>query len=473
MALLPDGDEFAKQAAAHISLALLSVEKLTQTKENRNANEALKAAAQARNNLKKANQPDLVLDHALEQNLNLNHPILNFTSKNNTNQQLQPNENTRRRSNALPETEMLLGKMLLVRRLDAGDVQGAVTLGQFLIDRLASVSRRTLDQLAERIYFFTSLAYERAGRLAEVRAHLLAAQRSAYLHHYTACQATLLNLLLRSYIASKQYLQAEKLLSKSTFPEQASNCQLARYLYYTGRIKMIQLEYTDAHRCLLQAQRKAPQSTSRAIGFKLSVYKLSTIVQLLLGEVPDRDIFRAPATRAAMQPYLRLVQAVRLGQLQAFRAAMQTHTDAFEEDGNLSLVIRLRQNVIRTGLRNISLAYSRISLAEAASKLSLEDSADMQLIAAKAIRDGVIDSTIDQSAAVLISGSPRDACATFEPQAAFHKRITYCLNLHNEAVRAMSYPAGAHKGELPSAEAVKERQREEQELMESMGEEDF
>ncbi|KAL3928413.1 MAG: hypothetical protein SGPRY_002396, partial [Prymnesium sp.] len=59
---------------------------------------------------------------------------------------------------------------------------------------------------------------------------------------------------------------ADKLLTKATFPEQASITQLARFLYYNGRIKAVQLEYSEAHRCLQQAQRKAPQS--KALGFK-------------------------------------------------------------------------------------------------------------------------------------------------------------------------------------------------------------
>ena len=56
-----------------------------------------------------------------------------------------------------------------------------------------------------------------------------------------------------------------------------------------------------------QAQRKAPQKS--ALGFRLAVHRLGTIVQLLLGEIPDRAIFRAPASRKPMRPYLKLVQA--------------------------------------------------------------------------------------------------------------------------------------------------------------------
>jgi len=264
--------------------------------------------------------------------------------------------------------------------------------------------------------------------------------------------------------------QADKLLTKASFPEQASNTQLARFLYYNGRIKAAQLEYTEAHRCLQQAQRKAPQS--KALGFRLTVHKLGTIVQLLLGEIPERAVFRAKDSRAPMMPYLRLVQAVRRGDLLAFKTTMEAHAPVYTSDGNLTLVMRLRQNVIRAGLRNISLAYSRISLTDVAAKLGIDHSEDMEPIAAKAIRDGVIDGKLDHANGYLISDSSTDVYSTLEPQAAFHKRITFCLNVHNDAVKAMSYPPDAHKGDLPDAEAVKERQREENELAQSLAEED-
>ena len=322
-----------------------------------------------------------------------------------------------------------------------------------------------------RVTSVTRLLSRCAGQLQTIRSPLLAAYRTACLHHNTTCQATLLNLLLRNYQHFKLFDQAEKLLTKTTFPEQASNTQLARYLYYTGRIKALQLEYTEAHRCLLQAQRKAP--SSKGLGFRLTVHKLGAIVQLLLGEIPDRAVFRHPQSRLPMLPYLQLVQAVRLGDLAAFRAAMEKHAATFIADTNYTLIIRLRQNVIRAGLRNISLAYSRISLADIASKLALDHPEDMESIAAKAIRDGVIEATVDHAAGVLISKEATDVYSTLEPQAAFHKRITFCLNVHNDAVKAMSYPPDAHKGELPDAEAIKQRQLEEQELAEALAEEDY
>jgi len=41
------------------------------------------------------------------------------------------------------------------------------------------------------------------------------------------------------------------------------------YICDSGRIKAIQLDYSEAHRHLLQAMRKAPQHT--AVGFKQTV----------------------------------------------------------------------------------------------------------------------------------------------------------------------------------------------------------
>lgn len=64
----------------------------------------------------------------------------------------------------------------------------------------------------------------------------------------------------------------------------------------------------------------------------------------------------------ALAPYLRLTAAVRAGDLSAFTAVAAEHGALYAADGTSNLVTRLHHNVIRTGLRRISLAYSRISL---------------------------------------------------------------------------------------------------------------
>jgi 26S proteasome regulatory subunit N3 len=143
-------------------------------------------------------------------------------------------------------------------------------LSNITVKTVQELNRRSLDQLAAKVYFYYARFYELTGRLAEIRPTLLNAQRTATLRRDDDTQSTLINLLLRNYFHYNLYDQADKLVSKTTFPENATNNQLARYMYYFGRIKAIQLEYTESHQSLLQAVRKAPQNNVTA-GFQQEV----------------------------------------------------------------------------------------------------------------------------------------------------------------------------------------------------------
>ena len=78
---------------------------------------------------------------------------------------------------------------------------------------------------------------------------------------------------------------------------QASNNQFARYFYYIGRIKTIQLEYTEALNYLQEALRKAPQSG--VVGFRITVNKCIAIVQLLKVHPPTLPSGRFSAVSPA------------------------------------------------------------------------------------------------------------------------------------------------------------------------------
>ncbi len=58
----------------------------------------------------------------------------------------------------------------------------------------------------------------------------------------------------------------------------------------------------------------------------------------------------------------------------------------FTADRNLTLVRRLGHNVLKTGLRKVSVSYSRISLVDVDAKLHLPSAAAAEYICAKAIR---------------------------------------------------------------------------------------
>ena len=92
--------------------------------------------------------------------------------------------------------------------------------------------------------------------------------------------------------------------------------------------------------------------------------------------------------RTALIPYLYLTQAVRTGNIQQFQH-IANHTIyklVFKTDKNMSLVQRLGHNVLKTGLKKISLSYSRISFKDVAEKLHLSSPEATEFICAKAIR---------------------------------------------------------------------------------------
>ena len=165
---------------------------------------------------------------------------------------------------------------------------------------------------------------------------------------------------------------------------------------------------------------------------------------------------------------------MRIGDLELFKSIAEKFSSTFNADRTLNLIVRLRHNVIRTGLRNISISYSRISLADVAKKLRLDSAnpvAEAESIVAKAIRDGAIDATLDHANGWMVSKETGDIYSTNEPQIAFNSRIAFCLNMHNEAVRALRFPPNSHK-EKESAEKRRERQQQEQELAKHIAEED-
>lgn len=287
---------------------------------------------------------------------------------------------------------------------------------------------------------------------------LLSAQKTASLRQDDECQAVLINLLLRNYLHYNLYDQADKLVAKTTFPASAGNSQLARYHYYLGRIKAVQLNYSDAHTNLQQAVRRAPAAAA-APGFFQAVHKFFIVVELLMGDIPERSLFRHPVLAGALAGYFAIVKAVRTGSLARFQATLTEYQAQFARDKTHTLVVRLRQNVIKTGVRRLSLSYSRISLRDICVKLHLDSEEDAEYIVGKAIRDGVIDGRVVHEKGWLECGGAKSGYGA-DVAEAFQRRIGFCLQLHNESVKAMRYPLNAHRKELAAAEGAREREKE-------------
>ncbi|KAL9613245.1 MAG: hypothetical protein Q9167_002205 [Letrouitia subvulpina] len=367
----------------------------------------------------------------------------------------------------LPEVDFYLSILIQIYLYDTKAIELGAKFSSNLIARLRNLNRRTLDALAARVYFYYSLFFEQltplppspSASVVSIRQNLLQALRTSVLRKDQDIQATVTTLLLRNYLSTSHISQADLLISHTDFPPAASNNQIARYLYYLGRIRAIQLAYTEAHDHLISATRKSP-STPSSGGFYQASSKLLVVVELLMGDIPDRAIFRQPSIEHAMKPYLSLVQAVRVGKIDGFLNVVQTHNAVFRRDGTYTLILRLRQNVIKTGIRMMSLSYAKISLRDICMKLDLESEESAEYIVAKSIRDGVIEATLDHEHGFMKSKEGGDVYATREPGEAFHDRIRACLNLHDESVKAMRFPMNQHRLELKNAQEARERERE-------------
>jgi 26S proteasome regulatory subunit N3 len=88
---------------------------------------------------------------------------------------------------------------------------------------------------------------------------LLATRQTAALRKDETTEVTVINLLLRSYLAHNQYDQADRLIAKTNFQGQVNQAQSVRWLFYAGRLRAIQLNYSKAKDYFQTAIRRAPK----------------------------------------------------------------------------------------------------------------------------------------------------------------------------------------------------------------------
>lgn len=130
---------------------------------------------------------------------------------------------------------------------------------------------------------------------------------------------------------------------------------------------------------------------------------------------------------------------MRTGSLTQFQTTLQKHASQFEDDNTYTLILRLRQNVIKTGIRRLSLSYSRISLRDICVKLNLDSEEDAEYIVGKAIRDGVIEGRIVHEKGWMECGTQKNGYGP-EVSEVFGRRIAFCLDLHNQSVKVYMVP---------------------------------
>ncbi|KAI5966273.1 RPN3 [Candida pseudojiufengensis] len=368
--------------------------------------------------------------------------------------------------NFIPEIELYIYLLIQVYLLDTNQIQQLNELSPHLIKIMNSYNRRSLDFIQAKIWFYISRGKELSNDLISIRNELIYNLRTSSLRHDTETTASIITLLLRNYLLYHDIQQASNLVEKIQFPENSANSLIARYYYYLARINAVQLDYSSAHEYVIAAIRKAPQ-TKFTNGFIQSATKLNIVIELLMGEIPELKTFKSG--KGNFEPYFNVTKAVKLGDLKLFKEVLNKYESIFKKDDNYTLILRLRQNVIKTGIRIISLSYSKISLKDICIKLHLDSEESTEYIVSKAIRDGVIEATINHEKGYMKSKEILNIYSTNLPQQEFNQRIKFCLSLHNDSVKSMRFPNDNEQQKITN----KEIENDEVELLKAIEEGDL
>ena len=354
--------------------------------------------------------------------------------------------------------------ILLTKLIDYRKLKEALLGVQNLIKFFNSNESLTTNTLKAKAYYYLSLITEKLNIQDEIIDELLQAYRTACIEMDYISQVTLINCIIRYYLNNKNVEMARSFISKTKYIENISSYEDARYLFYIGKIEAIQMNYSDSYTHLSSSFRKAPEKTAQ--GFKNLVNKYLILVQLLMGEIPDmKGLMKTNRVvdYEEFKPYLLLLKIVRQGNLDEFKKGMSIYEYNFKKDGTLNLVQRMRQVVIKAGLRKINLSYSRISIKDITEKLKLENEKETEYIVAKAIRDCVFLATINHDKKYVQSKEIKDIYSTFEPQKSYQSRILFLNNIFVESQRSMKYSS---KQEQAKKEA-KNRELEEEDAMDT------
>ena len=339
---------------------------------------------------------------------------------------LVPLKDRRQKRKFYPETYLFLSLLIALELFDRQQFKLALSILERLINFAKEQNRRTSDLISSRLYQFYALCAQRMSGdsgLSVMRQFLFDNYQTASLQQNESAQSILIVLILQCYISTSSYSLANKFVEKAEFPETSESQYFARYHYYRGRIDCVQLQYSDSLYHMQQAIRRAPQTG--AYGFKIDSTRWLIVIQLLMGDIPDRNIFKPkfdgnkdtnnPVLNEALKPFLEITECVRAGDLNRYQKCLQEYNELFNKSGLAKILLRLRHNVIKTGLRKINKSYSKIGLADIADKLGLSSQENAYFIVSKAIRDGVIDAKIDFENKYVESNENIDIYSTQQP----------------------------------------------------------
>ncbi|KAK2964940.1 putative 26S proteasome non-ATPase regulatory subunit 3 [Blattamonas nauphoetae] len=358
-----------------------------------------------------------------------------------------------------------------------GKIDSALNLANDLISRISSMSidqqQPLFDVLAKTYYYHSLIVMKKGGKneLTNCRSQYLTALRNATLLKDSQGQATLVNIIFYSFFQNREYMAARHFVDSIQFPDACSSSQNARYSYSLAKLLALEGKYHQAEEHLLLTQTRAPKS---ALGFRSACIKLLSLVKLLQGVIPKRAAFFQPGFEVDLKPYLDIATSVRDGNIKQFDLTIANSQQDFENEGILSLVIRLRTKVIQTGLKRLCLVYSSLPISDITSKLSLQNDNETEVALSRAIKEGVIQAEIDFEGRFMRVIEERNIIETDKPQLMMEERINQCLEMNEKLVKSMRY-ATLRNWDEENEKLKKEREDMEREfgaLEDLLGDED-
>ncbi|ODV64147.1 proteasome regulatory particle lid subunit RPN3 [Ascoidea rubescens DSM 1968] len=386
----------------------------------------------------------------------------------------------------IPEIDLYIHFLFQLFLHDNNHLEILNNLNSKIIQLMNSYNKRTLDYIQAKIWFYISRTCELLDinhnnnnqvnesfdNLINLRSPLLLALKSSSLKHDTETHASIITLLLRNYLITNDIQQSINFIEKIQFPTNAGNNLISRYYYYLARIHTIQLNYSTALNEIITSIRKAPQST-KVLGFLISAKKLNVLIELLMGDIPDLKIFKKQKFSKSLKPYMDITKSVKLGDLKFFNETLETYSSVYKKDNNYNLILRLRKNVIKTGLRIISLSYKKISLKDICLKLQLDSESNAEYIISKLIKDNVLEATINHEKGFMSSKEILNVYNTDIPQVEFNNRIKFINDFHDEFVKSMRYPENKNRLNDSALNQMKDEELELVELLQDSNESDF
>ncbi|KAL0222206.1 hypothetical protein RCL1_002060 [Eukaryota sp. TZLM3-RCL] len=337
-----------------------------------------------------------------------------------------------------------------------------------LLEKLSSLIQRAVSQYYAvrdvvpiigylHYYHFRILTLAKVSS-SEIRDLLMKFYRSSVLSCDLFGKAVVINSLCFYLVKDKKFTELEHFLARCGFPIGLYPAQDARFHYYSALVAAIKLDYSEALSRVGFALRK---TSSNAQIFRSIIHKLSIVLELVIGSTPRRSLFSDENFKSKLFPYYHLVKAVRGGSIEKFNSIVDSYRYQFEADGLLTLIDRLQSSVVRLGLRNILLSYSKISIVEVSKILGLSSESRPVIvgIVAKAIRDGVIEASIDGDYLIRSNSSISESGLSLD---SLTSRIAFTLSLREEALKSLRYNAGVEAEKLDLDELEKDRKAEQE-----------